>query len=165
MARSCLFLVFGAFAAAAVVLLVLQLIQYFDDRKNGATIQGVVLDQNGKPLSGVAMKFRAWNWRWYVPIPFSPTRIVERKVSTTTTSNGSFFAKATLPRTDFVSAVKTGYCQDGPETEYMWEPLQNGPRKQWTLHLFEKALIRNDQLKSLNFDSLRFAGTGQLAGR
>jgi len=79
-----------------------------------------------------------------------------------TDTNGAFTAKGALPRSDFVSASKAGYRQDGQETEYMWRSFETGPAQQWTLHLVSEALIRQEQIRSLNFGSVSFPANGQL---
>jgi len=160
--RSFIYLFIGLFALVVLGLVAIQVFQALDDRKNGAVVQGVVLDQDGQPLSGVEVTFRFWNWRYYVPIPWTPTRVAEKQMKGMTDTNGVFLIKGTLPRTDFVGASKSGFQQDGPETEYMWRPFVAGPAQQWTLHLVSEALIRQEQIRNLNFESVGFPQGGQL---
>lgn len=140
----------------------IQLLQAHDDRKHGAVVQGVVLDQDGRPLSGVEVTFRFWNWRYYVPIPWTPTRTVEECVEVMTDTNGAFTVRGKLPRSEFVSASKVGYRQDGQETEYLWRPFEAGPAQQWTLHLVGDSLIRQEQIHSLSFGPIGFPQNGEL---
>ncbi len=160
--RSFIYLLIGLFVLVVLGLVGIQLIQALSDRKNGATVQGIILDQDGRRLSGVEVTFRFWNWRYYIPIPWTPTRIAEKQVKGITDTNGAFSIKGMLPRTDFVSAAKPGYRQDGQETEYMWRPFEAGPAQQWTLHLVSESLIRQEQIRNLNFESASFPQDGQL---
>jgi hypothetical protein len=160
--RSFAYLLIGLFSLIVLALVAIQIFQAFNDRKHGAVVQGVVLDQDGQPLSAVEVTFRFWNWRYYVPIPWTPTWIAEKQIKTMTDTNGAFTAEGTLPRSDFVSALKAGYRQDGQETEYMWRPFAAGPGQQWTLHLVSESLIRQEQIRSLDFESVGFPQNGQL---
>ena len=150
-----------AFLAAVVVLLLVgfQILQSLADRKNGALVTGIVKDQDDQPLSGVELKFRTWNWRWYIPIPFAPTRIVSKEVTVVSGADGTFSKKASLPRSEFVSAAKPGFRQDGTETDYMWRP---GAYTQWTLHLFDETRIRKEQLHSFELQSIPFPADRQI---
>jgi len=160
--RVFIYLLAALFALVVLGLVGIQLIQALDDRKHGAVVQGIVLDQDGQPLSGVEVTFRFWNWRYYVPIPWTPTRTVEKQIKAMTDTNGAFTAKGMLPRTDFVSASKPGYRQDGQETEYMWRPFAAGHGQQWTLHLVSESLIRQEQIRSLSFEGVGFPQNGEL---
>lgn len=160
--RSFIYLLIGMFALVVVGLVAIQIIQALNDRKNGAVVQGVLLDQDGRPLSGGEVTFRFWNWRYYVPIPWTPTWIAEKTVNATTDTNGAFTVKGALPRSDFIRASKAGYRQDGQETEYMWRPFAVGPGQQWTMHLVSESLIRQEQIHSLNFESVGFPQDEQL---
>lgn len=115
--RSFIYLLIVLLALVILALVGIQVVQAINDRKQGAVVQGVVLDQDGRPLSDVEVTFRFWNWRYYVPIPWTPTWITEKQIKTMTDTNGAFTVKGTLPRSDFVSALKAGYRQDGQETE------------------------------------------------
>lgn len=44
----------------------------------------------------------------------------------------------------------------------MWRPFAAGPGQQWTLHLVSESLIRQEQIRSLNFESVGFPQNGQL---
>lgn len=155
-------IVFLCLGFIVLVLFLFQANQAIQDRRNSGTIEGIAFDQDGRPLPGVVIIFKAWNWRMYVPIPFTATRTIERQVKATTGPDGSFATKAPLPRTDFVGASKTGYRLDGRETDYMWEPWEHGPTKPWKFHLFNEALMRRDQIRSFDHDSIAFPKDGQL---
>jgi len=110
----------------------------------------------------VEVRFRCWNWRLYAPIPFTPPRIVEEKITVMTDAKGTFAFKGKLPRLEFSGATKAGYKLDGAEKEYMWQPLGTGPAKTWTLHLMDVALVRPDQIRAWNLEAIPFGADGRI---
>lgn len=162
-----LFRIIFSSVAAIIALIVLflvgfQILQAIDDRKHPGGASGIVLDQDGNPMSGVEVVFRSWNWRMYVPIPFAPTRIVEKTTRTTTNAKGMYSVAGSYPRTDFVSISKAGYRQDGPETDYMWHPYDSLKSGSWDFHLVSEALMRQDQIKDMEFSSVPFFQNGRI---
>ena len=147
--------------ATVVALIILfligfQILQAIDDRKHHGGASGIVLDQDGNPLPNVEVTFRSWNWRMYVPIPWTPTRIVEKTIKATTDAKGMYSVAGLYPRTDFVSISKSGYRQDGPGTEYMWHPYGSAKSGPWDFHLVSEALMKQDQIKQIEFSSIPF---------
>lgn len=154
-------------AVASVTLLILfligfQVVQAIDDKKHHGSVSGVVLDQDGKPLAGAEVTVRSWNWRMYIPIPFSPTRTVQKTIKARTDERGTYSISGPYPRTDLVDVSKTGYRQDGRETECMWHAFGAPKRGSWDFHLFDEALVREDQIKKSEFTSIRFSTNGQI---
>jgi len=77
-----------------------------------------------------------------------------------TDAKGMYSVAGPYPRTDFVSISKAGYRQDGPETEYMWHAyglVKPGP---WDFHLVSEALMKQDQIKNIEFSSIPFSQNG-----
>ena len=123
-------------------------------------MQGVVYDQDGRPLSDVEMTFKVWSEHDYLPLPFSPTWDTEQTFKSTTGSNGIFSFHFTghgrRHGVVFMSESKPGYRQDGPETDYMWRPYGTGTAPQWTMHLVSEALMQQSQIKNIEFTSTPF---------
>jgi hypothetical protein len=151
----------GALMALVVLFLLgFQVLQAINDRKHRGGAQGVVLDQDGHPLSEAEVTFRSWNWRMYVPIPFTPMRVVEKTLKSTTDKEGKFSMTGPYPKMEFVSVSKAGYRQDGAETDYMWHPYGSAKSDPREFHLVSEALMQPSQIKNVEFTSVPFSKNG-----
>jgi hypothetical protein len=74
--RSFTYLLIGLFSLVVLVLVAIQIFQTLNDRKHGAVVRGVVLDQDSQPLSGVEVTLSPDYLNPAVPwwIPTDPLR-------------------------------------------------------------------------------------------
>ena len=158
-------LLFGAATIVTLIALFLggfQILQAIDDRKHHGGASGIVLDQEGNPLAGVDLTFSSWNWRAYVPIPFGPTRIVQKTIKAKTDALGRYSVAGPYPRTSFLSIFKRGYRQDGPETPSFWYPIGAAKPGPWDFHLADETQMRQEEISKLEFTSVPFPQDGQI---
>lgn len=127
------------------------------------TFQGLVCDQDGRPLSDVALTIKIWREIDYIDREVN----LETNYFAKTDATGHFALNYLVPASHFgragiksVSASKAGYEEDGPENDYMWRPFETGTAPQWTLHLVSKALMQQEQLRRLDFTSIPFPASG-----
>lgn len=124
---------------------------------------GVVYDQDGKPLSDVALTIRVWKEEDYSDREINS----ETNYFAKTDRHGQFSMIYSMPTPKWgragiksVSASKAGYQEDGAENDYMWRPFGTGTAPQWTMHLVSKRLMNQQDLRRLDFSSIPFSSNG-----
>jgi hypothetical protein len=159
--------IMGVFPAAwiAVVLIGMQVVQRGLGRIPGTNfLQGVVLDQEGKPLPDVELNFQN-SRRLYLIFPpglNTPNWVAVRNLKTTTDQRGEFIISFRSEFLEFADASKPGYRQDGKQAETGWRVINPGVTQHTSLRIVAESAIRQDQIHKFSFDAVSFPPDGNI---
>jgi hypothetical protein len=92
-------------------------------------LQGIVVDQDGKPVSGAKVIFKESEHVLIVPIPFWPTWESKKAMQETTRADGTFDAYFNKELLGLVAVEKNGYVPESGTTSMTWSRRPNAQSK------------------------------------
>lgn len=119
-------------------------------------LQGIVVDQDGKPVSGVKVIFQESEHVLIVPIPFWPTWESKKALQETTRADGTFDVYFNKELLGLVAVEKNGYVPEFGTMSMTWSRRPNAQSK-----APYKAQIILFDLLNVNADAVLNAATSE----
>jgi len=127
-------------------------------------VQGVVVDQDDKPVSGVTVRFDAWEHVPYVPIPFTATKRFSRARTVTTDGEGMFGLSFKREGLSLETVDKAGFVFEPCVTPKSWSrrhiPEQRSSPQVGRFLMYRVSGVDTSGVKQVSTPEFTFATDG-----
>jgi len=127
------------------------------------TLQGIVTDQDGQPISGVRLTYiEALQYHFY-PLPYSPSRWLFATNSLTNSTDGTFSIPFRGDSLGVQSVAKPGYSQEGhTQRESSWRRVPPSYAHTTRFELYRQDAVQKETLEKREFRSMPFPSDGRI---